>query len=676
MKRWWKRGVAMLAALLLLGALAVGGAAWRLSRLDAADASVLAARWGAQFEPMWPALWRQPGAGPDRAQVPPAAGLRWAGTPGWRLLPRPQLRLNDVRWPVDTRLATEGELRIQQLTLALEWTSLWAGEPRLHHALAQGLSFSHANADTGLASEWQVQQVALGAADAGGSRAIDASLDLVLRPLQPSPVDDVTWLKGRWRARAAWFPARAERPAHWRQVQLQFQGELAGQRVEDAQLRIARWQHQPAQQVLAWDELQLQARLGERGTLGRLDLRWPALLMGPDGASGTPATGEWSALQPFPLKLSLDSGLPRGRYGAVHWPLWRVALAGQQGTRAGGQVQADLAWLGVAEGLRWDALVGQFSVQPAGQPERQWSLRGQAQWNARVAAWHLEGQAHGGAPEQAVWDGPFATQGEWRRWPQPRVAAQLQLTTLQLDRWQASRPADKQAAWWLGWHRWPGSLDLRVGYLTGLGLRLGSVVARLDNDGTRVRMPQFKARLWDGTLTASGQWAQADGRWTLAAQLQEAELAALRETLAAPAPRSGKSEPLAQGRWSGQLALQGQAWDTGALRGDWSWDARAGHWSGIDLGAAWLAPSGAWRVAEAGERTEWRRLRAAGTIAAGLAQGEMQLQAPTWRAQANGELDLRQAALELNWQAQPARRNRPATLRMSGPWQAPRTLVP
>ena len=139
MKRWWKRGVAMLAALLLLGALAVGGAAWRLSRLDAADASVLAARWGAEFEPMWPALWRQPGAGPDRAPVPPAAGLRWAGTPGWRLLPRPQLRLNDVRWPVDTRLATEGELRIQQLTLALEWTSLWAGEPRLHHALAHGI---------------------------------------------------------------------------------------------------------------------------------------------------------------------------------------------------------------------------------------------------------------------------------------------------------------------------------------------------------------------------------------------------------------------------------------------------------------------------------------------------------------------------------------------------------
>ena len=27
---------------------------------------------------------------------------------------------------------------------------------------------------------------------------------------------------------------------------------------------------------------------------------------------GTPATGEWSSLRPFPLKLSLDSGLPRG----------------------------------------------------------------------------------------------------------------------------------------------------------------------------------------------------------------------------------------------------------------------------------------------------------------------------------------------------------------------------
>ena len=41
----------------------------------------------------------------------------------------------------------------------------------------------------------------------------------------------------------------------------------------------------------------------------------------------------------------------------------------------------------------------------------------------RSTSWQLEGQAHGGVPDAVLWDGPFATDGEWRRWPQARAEA-------------------------------------------------------------------------------------------------------------------------------------------------------------------------------------------------------------------------------------------------------------
>ena len=74
-----------------------------------------------------------------------------------------------------------------------------------------------------------------------------------------------------------------------------------------------------------------------------------------------------------------------------------------------------------------------------------------------------------------------------------------------------------------------------------LGLRLGNVHAVLDNNGQQIQVPRLDARLWDGALTASGQWTLADSRWALRAQLRDAELGALREALAPPAPGTAPS---------------------------------------------------------------------------------------------------------------------------------------
>lgn len=679
MKRWWKwvlgGMVGGLAAVALLGA----AVAWRLHALPAEQVQGLARTLGAEHGAMWASVW-----GPMPA---PANEAGTYESLGWSLWPRPRIHLHGVRWAVPAELSSDGQLRIERLSLGLDWRSLWRDAPRLHDLRAQGLQGASRHAAWGLQGEWRVQQVSLGPADAAGARALTWTLDASLRPQREADagIDPRSaWLSGQWQGRAHWHPAADSEPAHWRQVELRFKGQLAGQPVPSARLTLGRWLHQSDQQRLAWDDLYLQAQLGEAAQAAHIEWRVAALDLRPDSASGQGMAGSWKTAAPLSLTWQMDSAPPRGRYAAVTWPQWRLVPSGRDGARAGGQLQADLGWLPDRRALRWDALLGEVSVQPRGEAERQWSLRGQLELGLRVSSWQLEGQAQGGAPDAALWDGPFATEGEWRRWPvaggQAQVDARLRVASLWPDRWSAASRSATWPALWSQLDTWPGQLQLHVGQLGWNGLRLSGAEAHLHNQDGVLRLAKLEARLWDGLLNASGDWRLADGRWQLAARSRDADLALLRQTLderqpgGPPKPRQADA---ASGRWSGTLSLSGQHNDARAWQGQWSVDARAGHWQGLDLRAARQAADVTPRTSQPSERTDWRRLLAAGTVAGGVAHiDQFQLQTPAGRLAADGTLDLQTGELALAWSDLVGTRKRGPVLGMAGPWRAPLTRLP
>lgn len=660
MKLVWKCVLCVCLAVVVLAGAMAGSAAWRLTQLDAATAQRLAVAWGTELQAM----------GPDTGASARLA-WRWDGDPGWRLWPRPQLRLRKVQALVGA--ADQPLLDIEQLALSLDWSLAWGAEPRLHDARASELRWRQVWPDAGLASEVHARQWRLGPADAQGARPLELDFDVVLRPAGPGTDGPpaAPWLQGKGRAQARWLPAPDA--ARWQDVQLRFAGQVAGQDVEDAQLDIAQWLHRPRAQLLEWRDLKLAARVGRKGSLGRLELQAPSLHAEAEQASGAPVTGQWVGERPWPLLWRLDSGAPRGRYGLLHWPQWRLSLAGAQGTRAAGQVQADLSWAGTAGGLRWDGLVGQFSVQPEGRAERQWSWRGQAQWNTRAAAWQIEGQALGGAPDAALWDGPFLSRGEWRRWPQPLLTGQLRLATLQLEPGKPGRWEHAMPWWWPDWRDWPAQVELQVGYLGALGMRLSNVQAQLTNDAAGLHLSEVSARLWEGALKASGHWQREGAAWRLDASLKDGDLAAVWGQGAATPVAAQDSAAAAQGRWSGQLSLGGQGLDSARWRGAFSADLGTGHWSGIDLRAALSAGTA---PAHGEARTDWRRVQLDAQIDGDTTTLDTHLQGAGWRARGQGSLRWPQATLDLRWQALPPRRAHPATARLLGPWRSPELTRP
>lgn len=652
----------------VLGAVAVclGAAAWRLHALPADQAHRLLRALGAEHEAMWASVW---GSLPEAAQVSPAVSHEALG---WSLWPRPQIHLDGVRWAVPAEVSGDGPLRLERLSLGLDWRSLWAGAPRLYDVRVTGLQGGSRHVPWGVQGTWRVAQARLGPPDAAGARALSWTLDARLHSL--NALQDTPWLDGQWTGQAQWHPLRDGEPAHWRQVDMRFQGQLAGQLVPSARLTLARWLHQGSAQRLAWDDLVLQAQLGEAAQASQIELRSPRLQLGPDSASGQPLQGHWHTGAPPSLSWQMASGAPRGRYADVTWPQWRVVPSGRDGSRAGGQLQADLGWLLARRALRWDALVGEVSVQPRGEAERQWSLRGQIELGLLASSWQLEGQAQGGAPDGVLWDGPFATEGTWRRWPVVQSDARLRVAALWADRWRGASSAA----------RWPDRLQLHVGQLGWKGVRLSGAEAQLTHQDGVLRVPALQARLWDGEFQASGEWHLADGRWQLTARSREADLAQLRQTLDPPPPGAAPTAPrvdgAAHGRWSGTLALTGRRDDVREWQGRWSLEARAGHWPGLDLRAARQAASVATatdRSAHPAERTEWRRLQGAGTVAGGVAHiDRFQLQSAGWRAAADGSLDLQDGVLALDWSDLIGSRKRGPVLSVTGPWRAPTLRLP
>ncbi len=677
MKRWWKWVWGGAAGGLVAAALVAGTTAWRLHAVPAEQVQDLAHTLAAEHEAMWASVW---GPLPARADVAGAYESL-----GWSLWPRPQIHLRGVRWAVPTELSSDGQLRIERLTLGLEWRSLWQETPRLHELRAQGLQGASQHKPWGLRGDWQVHQVSLGPADGAGARTLTWRFDASLRPLRaadagidPSPA----WLAGQWQGRAEWHPAHGEAPAHWRHVDMRFKGQVAGQVVPHARLTLGRWLHQRDQQRLAWDDLVLQAQLGESAQAAHIEWQVAALALGPDSASGRGMRGSWKTAAPLSLTWQMDSAAPRGRYAAVTWPQWRLVPSGHDGTRAGGQLQADLGWVPDRRALRWDALLADVSVQPRGEAERQWQLRGQLELGLRGAAWQLEGQAHGGAPDAVLWDGPFATDGEWRRWPQKdgqgQADARLRVASLWPDRWAMASRSATWPALWSQLATWPGQLHLKVGQLGWRGWRLSGAEATLDNHNGLVRLMSLDARLWDGQLSASGEWRWADGRWQLNARTRDADLALLRQTLdmaqakGATAPRQAGA---AGGRWSASLALSGREQDVREWQGSWSLDARAGHWQGFALHPA--RPLGEAAGAPSDGRTEWRRLQAQGSIAGGVAHiDRLQLSHPAWRMAADGSVDLQDGTLALTWSELVGNRKRGPVLTTTGPWRTPNTHTP
>lgn len=712
-KDWWAPLGGLLAGVLLVTGGLAAVVAWRVHAWPARHADALLSHLASEHDAMWASVWgavpdrQHAGAGSERATQDRTSYASWS----WGLWPRPQVHLMDVRWSVPAEHSSSGQRHLERLTLGLGWSSLWSDSPHVHDVRAQGLSGTSRHGPWGLQSEWQVREARIGPAAEGGVRPVSWTLVSSLRAVRasvPEPAIDPTapWLAGTWSGQARWHPAHQGEAAHWQQVDVRFQGELAGRAVPSARLRLARWQHQAAQEHLAWDDLVFELQLGEGAQAEQLALRSGALQLGPDSASGQGWSGSWHTAAPMPLSWQLDSAAPRGRYSTATWPRWRLVPGGREGSLAGGQVQADLSWLPDRRSLRWDTLLAELSLQPRGQAERQWSLRGQLEIGLRGSSWQLEGQALGGAPDAVAWDGPFATEGEWRRWPKARADVRLSLSSLWPERLWLARPAAAERPprpvpellpdVWPRLAATPGELQVQVGQLSWRDLRLSGVEGRLQQQGDTVLMPAMSARLWGGRLTAQGSWQRSDARWRLSAHNRDADLGLLRQALDRARPGTAGGPPAAlpspahqpvgaQGRWSGTTTLSGRGDDVRQWQGSWSVDASAGRWHGLDLRAAreaWRNPP-ADRVdtrpaaGQATDHTAWRQLQASGKFDGGVAQiDRFALAASGWRMTAKGGLDLQQGTLALSWWDGAGERLRPPVLHMSGPWRSPRIQQP
>ncbi len=447
-------------------------------------------------------------------------------------------------------------------------------------------------------------------------------------------------------------------------------------------VRAQRLGWNPGTGALAWTGLQ--ANLKGQWGAGRpfsATLQAPRFAAGPNGAEGQGVKGQFALDGAAPLQVSFESGAPSGSLERLRLAALRADVrSGFDSRRVEGTVAADLLlqW-GTGEQpferLSFDRLdvKGVFDAGLGGTP---WPLgaRGSLGFSPDEASWNLNATL---AEDACASEGRAQPAGEARE--RPALDLRLRCERLDLGRWRAPAPngeagiAGRRTASGV-----PGAatasagdggnsrkaatppsgiasdawraLDARVSLRAGQ-LRLYPVLARdvrLESSLTDglLKLADMQAKVWDGTIDASGQAAvaQSTPEVDLRVQGNGVDVGAMLQDLT-------DAEPL-QGRGRLSAELRGQGADLAALGrtldGRAALQLRDGAIVGVDLlqtlreGQATVAEGQDTTTPAASDRkTGFSELKASFELAGGLARSQdLALRSPLLRLGGAGEVDL------------------------------------
>jgi len=399
--------------------------------------------------------------------------------------------------------------------------------------LSATLKLTEPAVDASLAGNLQLQ---LDLGDAERPLKVDArAIDLRLKGALPGLKQIDTRLKGD----AAFDGGTGAIQAS--DITLALAAELAGLRLADSQISLARFRYAPADQKIGLEALKLDVK----GQLTNPDqppqpltlaLQWPSLDVQGQQLKGSPLAGSFSVQGPAAVQGRIESGAPSGTFAQIALPAFKLVLGGASGAnRITGSVQADLKIAPAAKQLALAALAIDAQVQNPALRAMAVQATGQANASPTAANWQLAGALN----KQAFRTEGNATLGGAR----PRVQAQASFGELDLDALLPPRakptaaakapppskggpvvdtPVDLAALRSLD-----GRITLEAGTLRYAPYVLRNLKATAALDNGRLDLNPLSFNTWDGSLTAR-VLASAAEHQTLAiqAQAQQIDIAA------------------------------------------------------------------------------------------------------------------------------------------------------
>lgn len=398
--------------------------------------------------------------------------------------------------------------------------------------LSATLKLTEPAADARLDGSLQLQ---LDLGDAQRPLKVDArSIDLQLQGALPGLKQITTRLKGD----AAYDGGTGAVQAS--DLDLALAAELAGLRLADSRLTLARFRYAPADQKIGLEALKVDLK----GQLIAPDqpvqpltlaLQWPSLDVQGQQLKGSPLAGSFSLQGPAAVQGRIESGAPSGTFEQIALPAFKLVLGGASGpTRITGTTQTDLKIAPAAKQLALAALTIDAQVQNPALRALAVRATGQANASPTAASWQLAGTLN----QQA-----FRTEGDAALGgARPRLQTQANFTELDLDALLPPRakPAAAKApppakggpvvdtpVDLAGLRSIDGRITLQAGTLRYAPYVLRNLKATALLDNGRLDLNPLSLNTWDGSLTARLQ-ANAADHHTLAiqAQAQQIDIAA------------------------------------------------------------------------------------------------------------------------------------------------------
>ena len=427
-------------------------------------------------------------------------------------------------------------------------------------------------------------------------------------------------------------------------------GVLGALRLEDSQVSVKSFNHDPARQQLALDQLKLRIAGRRDGHPMKADLDWPTLLVKGSTLGGGPVTGAIALQGPTALDATFQSASPRGNFERIEVPAFETTLKGSSGPRRlSGTIRSDLRLDVKSLALSIEALAARLRIdEPSLQPLLL-NSGGRAGVSARDASWKLSGDINAN---------PFDTDGQVRLDVKPMaVTASANFKALDLNRLlpTASAPAGSAPTGPArGGEAMPidlsplrslqGRFSLHAGTFAFRQYRAANLAVNARLAGGVLQVDPFGADLWKGRLDLSAQADAGTNRMALKGVANGVDIEALLKDVADKDLLEGR------GRVSFDLGSTGRTVSQlkSSLHGQAALQVRDGAIKGINLAkqlrqvrAALSANADVDTRANATEKTDFSELSATFAITDGIARNsDLNVKSPFLRLGGEGLVDI------------------------------------
>ena len=404
----------------------------------------------------------------------------------------------------------------------------------------------------------------------------------------------------------------------------------AGQKLELETLRVALAGRQGAEQAFE----------------GALD--WPLLAVDARTLKGSALTGQFKLSGPTAMVGKFQSGAPSGTFDALRLPAVALTLQGQmQQRKIDGRLSADVVLQAGKGAVAIDALDLKASLAEPGLQPLQLAMRGQAQADAKAAAWKFDGSLNTNrfnSNGQATLGGRV-----------PNLQAKAHFDSLDLNKLlppgkpgaaaAASGPAAADTPLALdGLNAVDGRFNISAAAFAFRQYKVSDVSIDATLGGGTLRVARLAGRAWGGAIEASGSAAARDQRVTVKLAADNVNVRALLKDVADKDLLEGTGRVVADVSAAGATV--------GALRSNLAGSAalqlRDGAIKGVNLArslrqaqAALGGKQDAVSRADTTAKTDFSEMNASARIAGGVATSDdLDLKSPFLRIGGSGRFDV------------------------------------